>query len=223
MRKMSSRNKILMGAVAMLIYMVGDYLLGLNTVGTDPNAGTPFDLVINYVPDWRYAGSCIAGFIGTIFYAIGAFELVKVLGENKELKNSKLCKIFKIANLTGILFFAFMHNCMSMMPVVYNAGFDATGDAQLAIEMFLRVGKSIIIPLALVIIIADLLSSISWIGLVVTGKIPVKKIFLICNPLIITGLGQIIEMLPFPVAGIDSGFESLGWMSMYLVCAFTLT
>ena len=47
-----------------------------------------------------------------------------------------------------------------------------------------------------------------------------KKILLICNPLIIALLGNVMNLI---AEGMDSGFESFGWLLMYLVCAFCLT
>lgn len=46
-----------------------------------------------------------------------------------------------------------------------------------------------------------------------------KKIALICNPLVIALLGNLANLI---ADGLDSGFESLGWLLMYLVCAFAL-
>ena len=49
--------------------------------------------------------------------------------------------------------------------------------------------------------------------------LPLKKIALICNPLIIALLGQGQNII---LDGLDSGFESLGWLLLYLVCAVKL-
>lgn len=51
------------------------------------------------------------------------------------------------------------------------------------------------------------------------GLIPVKKIGLICNPIMIALLGQAMNLI---AEGLDSGFESLGWLLMYLCCAMKL-
>jgi len=80
--------------------------------------------------------------------------------------------------------------------------------------------KSIAIPLLAGYIICDLGVTVAWIGMLLKGMIPVKKILLICNPLIIAILGNVANYL---ADGLDSGFESLGWLLMYLVCAVSLT
>ena len=106
-----------------------------------------------------------------------------------------------------------------MLPVVFNAGMEATGSLQASIGMVLRVLKSIAVPLGLSFVICDVFVTIGWIGLVVKGKLPVRKIALICNPVILSLLGQLMNYI---AEGLDSGFESFGWLLMYLVCAFKL-
>ena len=69
-------------------------------------------------------------------------------------------------------------------------------------------------------ILCDGFATIGWIGMVVKGKLPVRKIALVCCPLIIALLGQGMNLI---AEGLDSGFESFGWLLMYLVCAMTLT
>ena len=49
--------------------------------------------------------------------------------------------------------------------------------------------------------------------------LPLRKIALICNPLIIALLGQGMNLI---AEGLDSGFESFGWLLMYLMCAMKL-
>jgi len=55
--------------------------------------------------------------------------------------------------------------------------------------------------------------------MVIKGMLPVKKIALICNPVFIALLGQLLNLI---AEGLDSGSESLGWLLMYLVCALKL-
>ncbi|MBR1820709.1 MAG: hypothetical protein IJ769_03700 [Clostridia bacterium] len=69
-------------------------------------------------------------------------------------------------------------------------------------------------------IICDGFAVVGWVGMVVKGMLPVKKLALICNPVFIMLLGQLLNLI---VEGADSGTESLGWLLMYLVCAMKLT
>ena len=143
-----------------------------------------------------------------------------MLEKKHDLGESKLYKLFKIGNWCGILYFAFIHIGICMLPVVFNAGMEATGDTAVSIGMMIRVLKSIAVPMAAGFIICDGFVTVAWIGMVVKGLLPVRKLALICNPLIIALLGNLANLI---TDGLDSGFESFGWLLMYLVCALRLS
>ena len=219
MKKLTSRQKILFCVYAMMLAMIGDYLLGFGTFSFSDSPDAYMGMTANVVPDWRYAISSVLGFICAALFAVAATELMKVMEKKYSLTDSRLYKLFNIANWGGILYFAFIHIGICMLPVVFNAGMEATGSLQTSIDMVLRVLKSIAVPLGLGFVICDVFAAIAWIGLVIKGKLPVGKIALICNPVIISLLGQLMNYI---AEGLDSGFESFGWLLMYLVCALKL-
>ncbi len=217
---MKSKQRILFGCYAMILAIIGDYLLGYGTISTTTDPDAYMGISWNVAPDWRYAVSSILGFVCAAMFAYAATELLKMMEEQYKLSSSKLYKIFKIANWSGILYFAFIHIGICMLPVVFNAGMEATGDIPTAVTMTMRVLKSIAIPLGVSFIACDLLVTIGWVGMILKGMIPVKKVFLICCP-----LGGILfgQLLNFIAEGMDSGTESFGWLVMYLICAVSLT
>ncbi len=219
MDKLTSRQKILFGVWAMALAMIGDYLLGFGTMSFSDSPDAYLGIAFNVVPDWRYALSSILGFACAALFAIAAVELMRVMENEYRLGGSKLYKLFKIGNWCGILYFAFIHIGICMLPVVFNAGMAATGDVPQAADMMIRVTKSIAVPMVLGFILCDGFATAGWIGMVVKGKLPVRKIALVCCPLIIGLLGQGMNLI---ADGLDSGFESFGWLLMYLVCAMTL-
>ena len=219
MKNMTSRQKILLGCFAMALAMIGDFLLGFGTFSMTGDSNVSMGIAANVVPDWRYAVSSILGFLCVPFFAVAAIELLRVMEKKYGLQEQRLYRLFKIANWGGILYFAFIHIGICMLPVVFNAGMEATGDAAASIGMMLRVLKSIAAPMAAGFIVCDGFVTVGWIGMVVKGMVPVKKIALICNPLIIALVGQLMNLI---AEGLDSGFESFGWLLMYLVCAMKL-
>ena len=219
MKGMTSRQKILLGCFAMALAIVGDFLLGYGTFSMTNDPNVPMGIVASVAPDWRYAASSVLGFLCVPFFAVAALELLKVMEQKYGLREQRLYKLFKIANWGGILYFAFIHIGICMLPVVFNAGMAATGDVPTAVGMTMRVLKSIAAPLALGFIVCDGFVTVAWIGMVVRGMLPVKKIALIFNPVMIALLGQLMNLIS---NGMDSGFESLGWGLMYLVCAMKL-
>ena len=217
---MKSRNRILLGCLAMVLAIIGDYLLGFGTFSTSTSPDAYMGIEWNVVPDWRYAVSSILGFICAALFAVAAMELFRVMEVRHGLGDQKLYRLFKLANWGGILYFAFIHIGICMLPVVFNAGMEATGDIPTAAGMVFRVLKSIAVPMIVAFIVCDLFVTIAWIGMVFKGLLPVKKIFFICCPLVMVIIGQVMNLI---AEGADSGFESFGWLLMYLVCALKLT
>ena len=220
MKKLTSRQKILFGVWSMVLTMIGDYLLGFGTISFSDSPDAYMGMAFNVVPDWRYAVSSVLGFACAALFAVAAVELMRVMEDKYGLGESKLYKLFKIANWCGILYFAFIHIGICMLPVVFNAGMEATGNVSASAGMMIRVLKSIAVPMVLGFILCDAFVTVAWIGMIVTGKLPLKKIYLIFNPLVITLLGNLLNLI---AEGLDSGTESLGWLLMYLVCALKLT
>ena len=219
MKGMTSRQKILLGCFAMALAIVGDFLLGYGTFSMTNDPNVPMGIAASVAPDWRYAASSILGFLCVPFFAVAALELLRVMEQKYGLGEQRLYKLFRIANWSGILYFAFIHIGICMLPVVFNAGMEATGDMAVSVGMMLRVLKSIAVPMAIGFIVCDGFVTVAWIGMVVKGVLPVRKIALICNPLIIALVGQLMNLI---AEGLDSGFESFGWLLMYLVCAMKL-
>lgn len=140
--------------------------------------------------------------------------------ERPGLRGSRLYRLFKFANWSGIFYFAFVHIAMCMLPVVYNAGMAATADEVASVQMVLRVAKSIAVPLVVSFVLFDVFVTVAWVGMVLKQEIPVPKVCLIFNPITIALLGNLPNLI---LEGLDSGFESFGWLLMYLVCALALT
>ena len=219
MKKLTSRQRILLGCAAMALAIVGDYLLGYGTIGTSSAPDAYMGISWSVAPDWRYAVSSVLGFLCAALFAYAAVELMRVMERKYRLGDARLYRLFRIANWGGILYFAFIHIGICMLPVVFNAGMAATGDIPTAADMTIRVLKSIAVPLVVGFIVCDGFVAVAWIGMVVKGMLPVKKLALICNPVVVMLLGQLLNLI---VEGLDSGTESLGWLLMYLVCAITL-
>ena len=219
MKAMTSRNRILLGCFSMLLAMIGDFLLGFGTFGTSSAPDAYMGITATVAPDWRYAVSSVLGFLCVPFFAIAVLELLKVMETKYGLRDQWPYKLFKIANWGGILYFAFIHIGICMLPVIFNAGMDATGELTKSIDMVIRVLKSIAVPMAAGFIVCDGFAAIGWIGMIAKGLLPIEKTAMICNPVIILLLGQLLNLI---VEGLDSGSESFGWLLMYLVSAMKL-
>ena len=79
MKNLTSRKKILLGCLAMVLAMIGDYLLGFGTFSTSSSPDAYMGITANVVPDWRYAISSLLGFLCVPLFAVAALELMKVM------------------------------------------------------------------------------------------------------------------------------------------------
>lgn len=219
---MTSKSKLQLAFPALAMFIIGDYLLGVNSIGTTTDPDAPYGLVWNVVPDWRYALSGILAFLAIPLFAVAAVELMRILENEYHMKKRRLYRTFRVGLWTAMFYFALIHIGMCMLPVVYNAGMAATGDEAASIQMAVRVAISAAVPIFGGFAVVDFCTTIGWIGMVCKGLIPVKKAAVICNPLVMALIGQIIGLIPFPFEGIDSGFESFGWLTMFAVCAARL-
>ena len=118
------------------------------------------------------------------------------------------------------MYFAFIHIGICILPVVFNAGMEATGDIEASAGMTIRVLKSELIPLLAGFVVCDLFVTIGWVGMVLKRMLPVKKWMIICCPVFGVLFGNLLNLIS---EGLDSGTESLGWFMLYLVCALSLT
>lgn len=72
------------------------------------------------------------------------------------------------------------------------------------------------VPFFLLFTVFDVLTSAAWIALILLCVLPVSKWWLLAAPLVTVAIGTVPELLPLPLSGINSGFESLGWMLMFV-------
>ena len=75
--------------VAMILAMIGDYLLGFGTFGFSDSPDAYMGMTANVVPDWRYAVSSFLGFLCAALFAVAATELMKVMEINTNLRTAK--------------------------------------------------------------------------------------------------------------------------------------
>ena len=95
MRRLTSRQKILFGVYAMLLAIVGDYLLGFGTFSFSDSPDAYMGMTANVVPDWRYAVSSVLGFICAALFAVAATELMTVMEKKYGLKKANCISSLK--------------------------------------------------------------------------------------------------------------------------------
>ena len=166
MRRMTSRQRILLGCLAMALAILGDYLLGMGTISMSQDPEDAYlGLKWNVVSDARYALSSLLGFASAALFDVAATELMRVMENRCGLGGNRWYRLFCLANWGGILYFTFIHIGICMLMVVFNAAMAVTGDIPSSVGMAIRVLRSIAVPLLLGFIVCDGFACIAWIAL----------------------------------------------------------
>ena len=205
---------------AMLLCMIGDYCIGAEPADSTSLGGIASSgwLTIN---DLRIGISNFFGAIGSVMYAIGAVEFIKFLLYKSDASENKTdrvwLKIYTAGLGIGCVSFMYFHISCGELIHHFNVLYDVTGgDTEKITDAWTRLFMTEAIPYVLFFAAFDVVTTISWIVLIARKIIPVSKLWILAAPLITAGIGTALDLLPLPFAGLNSGFESLGWMLMFV-------
>ncbi len=204
----------------MLLAMIGDYCMGI-----EPKDSTAISGMISSgwltIADWRIAVSNIGGLIGTACYTIAALPFVGFLRSRISLCENKwdkrLLKLYIAGLILGIMCFLYFHLECGTLIHNFNVIFEATGgNTELAVSLWNRSYMVQVVPYWTTFFAFELSVMIGWISLILRGTFPLKKTWILTSPLIVAGIGYLLEyLIPWPFNGFVSGFESFGWIVMF--------
>ena len=205
---------------AMILCFIGDYCIGI-----EPADSTSLGSIASSgwltIADWRIAVSNSFGMIGSILYAIGAVYFAKFLLEQRDKLEQSVDKVWLnlyIASLgLGCVSFMYFHIACGGLIQHFKVLYEVTGgDIQMATDAWLKMFMPELIPFVIMFIGFDVTASLSWVVLIVRKILPVSKWWILAAPLIMAGIGTVLELIPLPFNGLNSGFETLGWMLMFV-------
>lgn len=205
----------------MLLAMIGDYCMGV-----EPKDSTAISGMISSgwltIADWRIAVSNIGGLLGTVCYTLAALPfaafLKTLLPGCGDKWDRRLLKLYIAGLILGVMCFLYFHLECGTLIHNFNVLYDAAGgDTALAAEMWNRSYLVQIVPYWTTFFAFELAILIGWIALILRGTFALKKSWILAAPLIVAGIGYVLELLiPFSFNGFVSGFESFGWIVMFL-------
>ena len=204
----------------MLLAMVGDYCMGV-----EPKDSTALSGMISSgwltIADWRIAVSNIGGLLGTVCYTLAALPFaafLKTLLPGCGKWDRRLLKLYIAGLILGVMCFLYFHLECGTLIHNFNVLYDAAGgDTALAAEMWNRSYLVQIVPYWTTFFAFELAVLIGWIALILRGTFALKKSWILAAPLVVAGIGYALELLiPWPFNGFVSGFESFGWIVMFL-------
>ena len=205
----------------MILAIIGDYCMGLEPADSYAISGMISSGWLT-IADLRIAVSNIGGMVGTALYTVAALAFLHYLQVKLSECSGKWDKIFLktyMAGLVwGIMVFMYFHLACGTLIHNYNVIYDAAGgNTELAVRMWNRTYSVQFVTFWVSFVVLGLTSTGGWIAVVLKGVLPLKKAWALAAPLIIACIGFLLEwLLPLPFNGLSSGFESFGWIVMFL-------
>ena len=206
---------------AMILCIIGDYCMGL-----EPKNSTAVSFMISTgwltIADWRIALSNIGGLIGTALYMVAALAFVRYLNEKLARCGDKWSRRFLKLYIAGLywgcMVFIYFHLACGTLIHNYNVIYEAAqGDTARAVAAWNRSYTVQAVPYWVSFVVLGITSTGGWIAIILRGVLPLKKLWVLAAPLLIAGIGFLLEwILPLPFNGFASGFESFGWIVMFL-------
>ena len=205
---------------AMFLCMIGDYCIGIEPLGSKTVSGMISDGWLE-IASWRITLSNICGLIGTFFYTVAALAFADYLKQSETSLKSKvdlwITRLYSGSLITGIMSFIYFHIACGMLIYKYPILLEATGgDSETAVKLWNKLFIPEIFPFVVLFVIFDVGASVLWGLMILRRNIALPKVWIFCAPLIVAGIGMLLSLLPLPFKGIESGFESLGWMLMFI-------
>lgn len=205
----------------LVLAIIGDYCMGLESADSTAISG-----MISYgwltIADWRIEVSNIGGMIGTALYTVAALAFIRYLQYKLSLcsnKKDRLClKTYIVGLIWGVMVFMYFHLACGTLIHNFNVIYDAAGgNTELAVRMWNRTYRVQFVTYWVSFVVLGITSTGGWIAVVLKGILPLKKTWALAAPLIIACAGFLLEwLLPLPFNGLSSGFESFGWIVMFL-------
>ena len=205
----------------MLLAMVGDYCMGIEPKDSAALSGMISSGWLT-IADWRIAVSNIGGLLGTVFYTLAALPfaafLKTLLPGCRSKWDRRLLKLYIAGLILGVMCFLYFHIACGTLIHNFNLLHEASGgDTELAAALWNRSYLVQIVPYWTTFFAFELAVLVGWIALILRGTFALGKIWILAAPLIVAGIGYLMEILiPWPFNGFVSGFESFGWIVMFL-------
>ncbi|MBR1758495.1 MAG: hypothetical protein IJ744_07200 [Lachnospiraceae bacterium] len=215
------RRWMLLVIPGMILAIIGDYCMGIEPADSVPISGMISSGWLT-ISDLRITVSNIGGMIGTALYTVAALAFIRYLQYKLMQCNDKKGKLYLITYIAGLIWgiMVFMYFHLACGTLIHNFSviYDATGgNTDLAVEMWNRTYSVQFVTYWVSFIVLGIASTGGWIAIISGGVLPLKKIWVLAAPLVIACIGFLLEwLLPLPISGLSSGFESFGWIVMFL-------
>ena len=215
--------KFILGAVGMVIFMIGDWLLDA-AGANDSEIGLVVHSNWPQMSMYRFVLSATLALIALLPVYFASAEAIRMIRKNTSLSDTRAGRFFRNAFCLGhILLMTFgigFHILLCVFPMFYKTMLTLGVDSATAASAVNDSTSLIIAQLMIVYLICDLGVSIAWYYIILKKKLDLKRWAIICCPLSSILIDFMLKMIPLQFfKDFTVAFESLGWLLMYLALA----
>ena len=146
---------------------------------------------------FRFEISIIMSSIGITLYYIGISEYIKVLKITKRrrgYRENRMAKLFEVGAVAGLISYLFIQVCFIMMALVYKLLYTTSLMGADIISVTEGMFYYVAIPVIAFYVISIVAVSIPYMYFTYTGKLKIPKLFILFNPLIFLGIGELLKL-----------------------------
>ena len=221
--KKKNKMKFKIGAVGMLMFMIGDWLLDA-AGANDKEIGLVVHSNWPQMSMYRFVLSATLALIALLPVYFASAEAISMMRKNTSLSETKagrfFCNAFCLGHILLMTFGIGFHILLCVFPMFYKTLLKLGVDPMTAAEAVNDSTLLIIAQLMIVYLICDLGVSIAWYYIILKKKLDLGIWALICCPLSSILIDFMLKMIPLQFfKDFTVAFESLGWLLMYLALA----
>ena len=218
--KKKNEMKFKIGAVGMLMFMIGDWLLDA-AGANDKEIGLVVHSNWPQMSMYRFVLSATLALIALLPVYFASAEAISMMRKYTSLSETKagrfFCNAFCLGHILLMTFGIGFHILLCVFPMFYKTLLKLGVDPMTAAEAVNDSTLLIIAQLMIVYLISDLGVSIAWYYIILKKKLDLGIWALICCPLSSILIDFMLKMIPLQF--FKDAFESLGWLLMYLALA----
>ena len=169
-----------------------------NSHCTDPKSDVSCQLdYVGIMSYFRFEISIIMSSIGITLYYVGISDFIKVLKISRRkrgYREVRMAKLFEIGAVAGLISYLFIQVCFIMMALVYKHLYTTSLMGADIISVTEGMFYYVAIPVIAFFIISVVAVSIPFIYFTSTGKLKIPKLFILFNPLVFWGIGELLKL-----------------------------
>ncbi|MCM1479524.1 MAG: hypothetical protein NC085_07450 [Muribaculaceae bacterium] len=191
-QKKSWKKALIFGFVTLFLCGIGDWLIGYEPQGGRELIFGITNTNITEVPSWFYFTSMVLGVLSAFGCKAYAPVMIEILDALRTSRGSKSYRAFRFGLSSAPLMFISFHTACCIALLLIQAALKAGVSEDAANSVFLLPTAVSIIPFTIWCFVVDIPVTVSFIALVLKGKIGLPKWTVICSPLGMSVLMKII-------------------------------